>query len=191
MTDNPLAAAFAAWQRPEDEPYFAALGRLVSAYAYGEANVHVLARQLSKLDDAKARGIFGGMRFSDLTDRVHHMMAVDNTPKEIAEEIKSCLQQLNVIGEYRDHIAHRLAYYKDGLLFITNALTAKSKIEVKAFSLSELQEMRMDCLAVALRLSAVAFPEIERDDEVSAAARRPWLYKPSKQGGRKKQPIKA
>jgi hypothetical protein len=58
-TENPLAKALASMAPPADERHYAALGRFVTAYASAEAAVFVVARHLSKLDDAKARVIFG------------------------------------------------------------------------------------------------------------------------------------
>ena len=59
---------------PESEPgYFAELGRMIAAYARAEAGVHVLARHLSRVPDAKARAIFGRMRLPDLIEVIRQI----------------------------------------------------------------------------------------------------------------------
>jgi hypothetical protein len=59
---------------PENEPYFAALGRFIVSYAMAEHQVHLLARHLSRLSDAKGRIIFSSMRLSDLSERVRGLL---------------------------------------------------------------------------------------------------------------------
>jgi len=47
-----------------DTSHYEAVGRFVTTFATAEAAVHMLARKLSGLSDAKARIIFGGMRLT-------------------------------------------------------------------------------------------------------------------------------
>jgi hypothetical protein len=92
---NPIARAFMGEVWPESEPgYFAELGRMIAAYANAEAGVHVLARYLSGMPDAKARAIFGRMRLPDLIELIRQMMRVDEKPDGVNQEIDTCLIQL-------------------------------------------------------------------------------------------------
>ena len=56
MAVSPFLSALAGLQgkpAPEDEPYFAALGQFIAAYALAEANVHMLARHLTNLPERR------------------------------------------------------------------------------------------------------------------------------------------
>jgi len=165
----------------DDDRHFAALGRLVSTYASAEAAVYVVARHLSKLDDAKARVIFAGMRLSDLTERVRRMMEIDAASRAEADDILSCLAQLDLIGERRNHLVHWLAEYASGHMRVTNLLTAKSMsaIEVKFFTLEDLDQMTLDCFAILMRLLGLVVPDEHKDAELVAALQQPWRYKPA------------
>jgi hypothetical protein len=142
MATNPgLARAFLGELWPESEPgYFAELGRMITAYAEAEAGVHFLARHFSGLPDAKARAIFGGMRLSDLTERIRQMMRIDETTGNIYREVDDCLVQLVVIADQRHKLVHRMVDYTGTSLSVSNPLTTKSlaAVERDVFSHSDL-----------------------------------------------------
>jgi hypothetical protein len=189
-TPGPIARAFGDWIWPESEPgYFAELGRMIAAYASAEAGVHFLARYLSGLRDAKARAIFGRMRLPDLIELVRQMMRVDEKPDDVYQEVDTCLVQLNIIANERNKLVHRMVDYAGSHLSVSNPLTAKSltAIEMDVFSHDDLQNMKIDCQAIFLRLLWVIAPQTNRDTELVAAVRGPWRYKPPRRGSGKKQ----
>jgi hypothetical protein len=186
-----LAAAFATTALSQDETaYFAALGRMIAAYAGAEAGVQFLARYLSGLSDAKARAVFGGMRLPDLTDRIRQMMRIDKRPKGISDDVEDCLAQLNVIAKQRHKLVHRMVEYAGSHLSVSNALTAKSlaAIEADVFSERDLRNTEIDSGLIFLRLLRVVAPDRPYENpEVEAFVRGPWRYRPPQQASRKKQ----
>ena len=102
-----LAKAFAtATLSQRDATYFAALGRMIAAYARAEASVHVLARHLSGLPEAKARAVFSGIRLPDLTDRIRQMMRIDKIPDGTYQDVDACFVQLHTIAIQRGKLVH-------------------------------------------------------------------------------------
>jgi hypothetical protein len=192
MATNPgLARAFLEklWPESESEPgYFAELGRMITAYASAEAVVHVLARHLSGMPDAKARAIFGGIRLSDLIKLIRQMMLIDKTPGDICQEVDACLVQLDAIAKQRHKLVHSMVDYAGSHLSVSNPLTAKSvtAIQSDVFSHGDLRNMYIDCQVISLRLHWVIAPQTDRDTEVVAAVRRPWRYKSPRRGSEKK-----
>lgn len=181
----------------EDDPYFAALGRFVVSYASAEHEVHGLARRLSRVTDAKGRVIFRGMRLGDLTDRIRGLLEVTKASIRIHDEVDACLRQLGNIADERNKLVHRLVLYRKQHILVTNLPIAKStaSAEIETFTLSELESMDLDCLAIRLRLGRVhnrkSRPNLNR--EMVEWIHRPWRYTPSppnpqKEGDRPKAP---
>jgi hypothetical protein len=186
-----LAATLATAALSQNETrYFAELGKMITAYARAEAGVHFLARYLSGLPDTKARAVFGGMRLSDLTERIRQMLRIDKRPDGIYQEVDACLVQLSVIADQRHKLVHRMVEYAGSHLSVSNALTAKSlaTIEADVFSERDLRNMQLDCGTIFLRLLRVIAPDIHVEDaEVDALVRAPWRYKPPKRPSGKKR----
>jgi len=129
----------------------------------------------------KARAVFGGMRLSDLTERIRQMMRIDKRQDGIYQEVDACLVQLSVIADQRHKLVHRMVEYAGSHLSVSNALTAKSlaAIEADVFSERDLRNMQIDCGSIFLRLLRVIAPDIHVEDgEVDALVRAPWRYKP-------------
>jgi hypothetical protein len=126
---NPVAKAFAtAALSQRDTTYFAALGRMIAAYARAEASVHVLIRHLSGLPENKARVIFSSSRLPDLTDRVRQMMRIDKIPDSTYQDVDACLVQLHTIAIQRGKLVHRMIDNDVGEegMAVSNFFTAKS-----------------------------------------------------------------
>jgi hypothetical protein len=176
-----------------DTPHYEAVGRFITSYASAEAAVHVLARKLSGMSDAKARAIFGDMRLGDLSKRIRQMTKIDNLAAEVIAEIESCLQQLATVAERRHNLVHRSTNFIDGKLHVTNALIAKSKESVEAETLDhdDLAAMHSDCLAIYLRIADIVTPNKERDEFLTEFLARPWRYKPVPPKNRGQSPQKA
>ena len=161
-------------------PFYAALGRFITAYALAEAGVHIAARYFSGLSEKNARVIFAGMRLGDLSERLRKLTL--NTSH--FSSVDELLLQLDVIGTERDKLVHRLVEYdpKHGLT-VTNKLTVKSleNVEIHNFSIDELEAMKEDCTRIYFRLTA----EIKGLDGPSATKHGvtilslygPWRYK--------------
>jgi hypothetical protein len=165
----------------EDTPYFAALGRLIVGYAAAETTVHLLARHLSGLSDAKARAIFSGMRLSELTERVRQMMQLDPISGADFAEVDKCLTHLGQIAKQRGNLVHRDVNYLGRALQVSNWATAKSihNIEHASFDIATLDAMRVDCLAIYFRLRDVIEPSSsKRPILLEDFLRQPWRYKP-------------
>jgi len=166
----------------EDQPYFAALGLFVSYYAMAETAVHLIARLLSGASDQKARVIFSGMRLSDLTDRIRHLMEADDIRENYKDEVRVCLAQLNVLAEMRNRLVHRLVTYAAQNITATNLFTSRSlsKVETTLFSIGDLVDMRIDCFCIYARLRLLIEPTfIDDSPDLKEVVVRPWRYKPS------------
>src|SRR6202042_639558 len=109
-----------------------------------EAGVHIAARHFSNLKEDKARVLFGGMGLGNLSEKVR-ILTADTTDSASVDEL---LAQLDVMTRERDKLVHRLVEYdpQEGLK-VTDSLTVKtiSAVETKNFSITELQNMEMDC----------------------------------------------
>jgi hypothetical protein len=180
LTINPLAAAA---MSQKETTYFAALGRMIAAYAKAEASVHMLARHLSGLPELKARVIFSSMRLPDLTDRIRQMMRLDAMPADTCQDVEACLVQLDAIASQRGKLVHRMIEYAGEGLTVSNIWTAKSLLAIERNTLSarDLQQMTTDLGAIFLRLLAVITPHmpLNQDAEIREMTRAPWRYKPS------------
>jgi hypothetical protein len=178
----------------EDIPYFEAIGRLIVEYAAAESALHILARKLSGLSDAKARAIFAGMRLSDLTDRIRHMMRLDNIPDDWFADIDGCLVQLDKIATKRHNLVHRQVNYRSGAVLVSNWLTAKSvsTAEEDSLDMAALEAMKIDCIVISLRLNFLADPELAASNaDIRRLLHLPWRYTPPQPKKKTKQPRKA
>lgn len=82
---------------PTDKSHYEMLGRFIAAFAHAEGAVHLVARELSGLPGDRARILFGGMRLSDVVDRLRQFINLDETNPETFAEIDDCLTQLTKI----------------------------------------------------------------------------------------------
>ena len=167
---------------PTDKTHYEALGRFIATFANTEGMVHVLTRKFSGLTDEKARIAFGGMRLSDMTDRLRQYLGLDNIANETFSEIDYCLTQLSSIAERRHKLVHRGASYSFGALVSSNVMTTRSTkhVEVEKIDQKLLEDMTLDCGAIFLRLMDVAYPERsdEKTKKTLAIARGiAWRYK--------------
>jgi hypothetical protein len=163
---------------PDDEAYFAALGRFIASYASAEHSVHTVARKLSRLTDAKARIIFGGMRLGDLTERIRGLLRATRASDKKYNEIDACLIQLDLISEQRNKLVHRWVSYHDGLIWVSNITIAKviGSSETISLRMSDFTNMNADCSAISYRLQ---FHGRVGDPSLLKWARSPWRYKPA------------
>lgn len=182
---------------PEDDPYFAALGRFITSYAAAEGYVHELARSLSRLSDQRARVVFGGMRLGDLSDRIRGLMRVSKASPKKYTEIDACLTQLDVISTQRNKLVHRFVHYSTQrkAILVSNFLVAKShaSFEVEYFTLTDFKNMDHDCLAIMLRLIHAGDSKAKKKStpETLTWLHSPWRYKPAPPKTRQKLPAKA
>jgi hypothetical protein len=180
--------------KSDEEAHFAALGLFVSSYAMAEASVHILARYLSGLKDDAARAIFGGMRISDLAERIRRLMEINDIAAPIRTDINDCLTQLDKLSDARNRLVHRMTLVHAPLILRTNNfLTVKAieRTEVNLFTRNILIDMRTDCLSIFIRLRHIAEPDLPYDDDIDRAVRRPWLYKDAPPNIARKPPRKA
>lgn len=162
-----------------ENDYFAAIGRLVTEYAVAEAAAFMLTLWASKLPEENARIIFGGMRFSDLKERLVRLIAAHHP--DFSDELDKNLKQLNIIGIERDKLAHRsVAYYDKIGVLVSNAMTAKylERAEAHIFSIEQLEAMRTDCSRIFLRLLFPVYGS-RLDLDAQNYLFRPWSYKPA------------
>ena len=141
----------------EDDPYFAALCRFIVSYASTEHEVHGLARRLSRVTDVKGRVIFSGMRLGDLTERIRGLLRVTKASARIYDEVDACLRQLGDIADERNKLVHRFVLSRKQQILVTNLPIAKStaSAEIETLTLSDLESMDLDCLAIRLRLGRI------------------------------------
>jgi hypothetical protein len=161
---------------------FAAFGRFIAAYALAEAGFHVAARHFSGVSDDKARIIFSGMRLLDLVGRLRDLV-IGTSAAPLIDELKT---QIDIIGTERDQFVHRIVAVQRGGLKVTNHLTAKSvsSVKPKIFSLSELEAMTRDCLAIFARLRVLS------DHSGDLRLHGPWRYIRPSQGRPKNHKIR-
>jgi hypothetical protein len=175
-----MANPFGLIMKREDEAENAQLGRFVTAFTNAKTAVHMLARKLSGMPDAKARLVFGGMRLGDLTDRIRAMMRLDNVEAKAYAEVDACLSQLNLIAKRRHRLLHRASTYFAGEFVVTDVMTARSiaNVEVDRIVYNDFSAMYSDCLAIFGRLSHAANPANEPEPDVRALYYQPWRYIP-------------
>jgi hypothetical protein len=178
--------------KKEDEPYFAALGRFIVAYALAESSVHQLARKLSGLNDHKARVIFGGMRVVDIIDRIRRLLKLAKRSKKTCDAIEDCFGQLDAIGKQRDKLVHRYVDYEANALSVTNYLTAKSilNVEKELFTMTDLETMESDCWLIYSKLTHYRKGRKSSDPWRQKRIKRSWLYTSPKPNTPKKPPHK-
>jgi len=140
---------------PEDEPYMAALGRFIVSYATAEHQVHLLARHLTRLSDAKGRIVFNGMRLGDLSERVRGLLRVTKASPKRYAEADACFQQLDLISAQRNNLVHRFVRYHNKRILVTNIVIAKSieAAEEQVFTKDDLEHMDGDCTAITIRFA--------------------------------------
>jgi hypothetical protein len=174
----------------EDDPYFAALGRFIVGYASAEHQVHALAIRLTQVTDKKGRIIFSGMRLGDLADRVRGLLRVMKASTKIFNEADACITQLDLVGKRRNNLVHRFVMYHQQAIWVTNLPIAKSDaaIENERLTLTDLENMHMDCVCIMLRLTYVwgRKPATKRDRDTLQWSRRPWRYKPPQPAPKRK-----
>ncbi|HXH47036.1 MAG TPA: hypothetical protein VNK51_24755 [Bradyrhizobium sp.] len=172
---------------PTEEEYFAAVGKLITGYAAAEQAVHTLARRLSKLTDAKARIIFGGLRIADLAERIRGLLRLSKASQKRISDIEACLSQLDRISEQRNRLAHRWVHYFDGRLVCSNVANAKTitATEVVFFELSQLEAMNSDCIAISYRLVQIGVKGGSKN--TIKWVREPWRYIPAPPAPRQKR----
>jgi len=170
---------------PRDNAHYEALGRFIAAFASAESILHVIARKLSGLSEERARVIFGGLRLSDVTDRIRHFLnldkgAADETTLADISDIEACLDQLGQIATRRHNIVHRGATYFGGAFIVSNSMIAKTiaSIETEIVSETALREMAQDCSRIFLRLILISGLTIKNDYWQTLLRQQPWLYKP-------------
>jgi hypothetical protein len=162
-----------------DEPYFAALGRFIAAYATAEHQVHLLARHLTRLNDAKGRIIFSNMRLGDLSERIRGLLRATKANQRRYNEADICLQQLDRIATQRNNLVHRFVKYHNSRILVTNVVIAKSieTAEEQVFTKTDFENMDLDCTAITLRLRLLCGGR-EAKPNIRKWAREPWRYKP-------------
>jgi hypothetical protein len=179
---------------PEDEPYFAALGKFIASYAAAENQVHILARRLTRLNDTKARIVFSGMRLGDLSERIRGLLRATDVSTKRYNEIDACLRQLDLIATQRNNLVHRFLQHKDGEIVVTNIILSKN-IEVyeeHSFKLSDFEHMDDDCTAITIRLALAGGQRLQGITPVMREwMRRPWRYTRAQPTPPKKSPPKA
>ena len=175
---------------PEDERYYASLGRFIVAYAAGEGAIHELARKLSGLKDEKARALFGGMRIGEVITKTRALLAHSTKSPAVRQDIEACLKQFDVVGLQRDKMVHRTTSFLGDKFSISNESTAKSLLQVEKdlFSIEDLMCLQLDCLTILLRLMPYTNPLLRR---ISSAVFRgalhgPWQYKRARPAAPKK-----
>jgi hypothetical protein len=173
----------------EDQPYFAALGKFITAYAIAEHQVHLLARRLTRLNDAKARIVFSGMRLGDLAERIRGLLRVTKATTKRYNEVDACLQQLDLIATQRNNLVHRFVLYKHGQIEVTNITISKSidTFEIQKFTIADFENMDSDCSSITIRLRIIC-GGTEASPELRKWARGPWRYKPPQPAQKPKQP---
>jgi len=184
-----ISSLFAEPSKEEIADY-AAFGRFIAAFALAEGGVHIAARQFSGLTDDNARVIFGGMRLTNLAEKLRKLTAETDNFKEVDE----LLTQLDVISQERDKLVHRLIEYdpKDGFK-VTDRLTVKSlaSAELQTFTPNELKAMELDCKAIFSRFVILSNQLEERRlagyDLTLLELYVPWRYKHTQQLRKTKQ----
>lgn len=185
LANYELKRAFGLIDPPSnDKTHYENLGRFMAAFANAEGILHSVARHISGLEDEKARILFGGMRLSDITDRIRGFIRLDTTKGTVSDDfidITACLDQIGHIATRRHNIVHRGATYFGGAFIVSNAMIAKTLAGIESEIVSEqtLKDMTADCNMIFLRLRELQQPENTlRTNWRHHLRQAAWRYKP-------------
>ena len=109
------------------------------------------------------------------------MMRLDGMSEADFAEVDECLTHLDEIATQRHNLVHRQVNYLGRALQVSNWATAKSihNIEHASFDIAALDAMRLDCLAISIRLKdVIEEPSPKRPAELDAFLCQSWRYRP-------------
>jgi len=174
--------------------YYAKLGRFITAYASAEALVHLVLRFLSKMEDGRARVVFGGLRIHDATGLIRAFLELDPLPDGRSRRITDCLDHLSKLQDKRHKLVHRDVTYENEGFVASNKLTAKhvTMVETDRVTGPELEAMKEDCVDVYIKLLDALAPGVWKgNDWAEPRVQQPWRYKRAPRANRSPSPGKA
>ena len=166
-------------------PVWRAIGLLISNYAKVETALHMYARRLSGLDDAKARVLLSTLRISEVIARVKSLHLLSGTCASDIAEFEVLSKQMQRITEARHLLVHNgVSFIKEDEILTHKKFVSKdaTSYPMRDFSLEKLHAMVDDCGCIAFRLLALCEPQdLQRvlgghADDMKAFARSPWRY---------------
>lgn len=185
----------------EWQQYYAALGRLMFAFATMEEEVNRLLEgyvrndllALTKTPPRTAeiiKALISGMRITAARDTLKRLLRVTDAPPSVEKDVTEILSHLTELTTLRDQLAHHASFptmLPDGTFQTTNQSSAKEimKIEWVAFHPRILLAAAEDLEQVPYRLNLALRPS-ERARLSNLSSRReelellsqPWRYKP-------------
>lgn len=163
--------------------FYYEFGRFICAFAMVEMVTHALFRNVSEIDDVKARAIVGGFRLTELIQTIQRIAAInsENEKDNGQKEITMLFDQLNTITAFRHALVHRGATVGEDEIVSTNILTAKTmrSIEELRFGIDDIRKATDDLEVIAIRLGVLMEEQdIQFDPEALTYLHAPWRYKP-------------
>ena len=163
--------------------FYYEFGRFICAFATVEMVAHALFRNVSGIENGKARAIVGGFRLIDLTQTIQRIGVLNSESEKDNDqkEITMLFDQLNTISAFRHALVHRGATVGEDEIVSTNILTAKTarSIEELRFGIDDVQRATDDLEVIALRIGfLMEEQDIQFGPEALAYLHAPWRYKP-------------
>jgi hypothetical protein len=166
---------------PMGDDYFIALGKFIHAFSEAERGVHFTFHSFARIDPSIANIIKRESASGVIASLIRALIVRTNFSDEDVADVHDCLDQFNVVSEFRHSTIHRGAKREeDGSYISTNHATLKSleHLEVSFFTIKDLDNARMDLGCITLRLFDCADEtRPPRKAHESAYLHAPWRYK--------------
>ena len=103
------------------------------------------------------------MRLSDISERVHKLIALSDADQRAKDDVTTCLHQFDVLADQRAKLVHRSIVADQGGKFrLTNEPVAKSlkHVETQEITRDDLDNMWFDAGRIFLRLLEFCDPSL-------------------------------
>ena len=166
-------------------PVWRAIGLLISNYAKVETALHIYARRLSGIDDAKARIFLAKLQVSDVIGRIKELLSLSGASTVDIAEFEMLSKQLYKITEARHLMVHNGVSFKNETeVFVHKKFVSRTATSYQEgeFSLGQLHAMVDDCGCIAFRLLALSEPAslygflADQAETMRAFVLSPWRY---------------
>lgn len=162
--------------------YFTALGEFVHRYSNAEALVHMGFHIVAGIPQGVANIMKKEASAGNLVSMLKAMIPNSDLTPAVRQDLLSCLQQLEVISEFRHRAIHRGATATEGGKFVAdNVATMRSieGLEQIEFSIEDIEVASDDLLRMGLRLMDAFFPatKVKNSAAFEAALHAPWRHK--------------
>ena len=142
-----------------DVEHFAAIGRLILAMSTNvDGNLKTLLQfQLGIHDDVARRALLGEMRMDSVVAAIRRIATSQRVDALILKELFSVLEEVQLLRQVRDILAHRECMVAGDKLAFHNANHAKAEaaIDVDIYSISDLNELSAYATRIRYRIMSL------------------------------------